>query len=109
MDRVRESISCREKDFLNATSHLLQNFTLTGDSYKRPLKLNQPERIAIWYNKKSFSVMKENNDIAEIFDHTLVNTLAEAFTQLAPLYNFLIRIEEEKNRDLEIRRSITNT
>lgn len=109
MDRVRESISSREKDFLNATSHLLQNFTLTGDSYKRPLKPNQPERIAIWYNKKSFSVMKENNDIAEIFDHTLVNTLAEAFTQLAPLYNFLIRIEEEKNRDLEIRRSITNT
>ncbi|WP_447873168.1 DUF2461 domain-containing protein [Serratia fonticola] len=108
MDRVRESISCREKDFLNATSHLLQNFTLTGDSYKRQLKPNQPERIAIWYNKKSFSVMKENNDIAEVFDHTLVNTLAEAFTQLAPLYNFLIRIEEKKNRDLEIKRSTMN-
>lgn len=37
MDHVRKSILCREKDFLNATAHLLPKFTLVGNSYKRPL------------------------------------------------------------------------
>lgn len=98
MDRVRENILRRENEFRHATAHLLPMFELTGEAYKRPLLLDQPEEIATWYNRKSFSVMKENHDISELFNPQLVNTLAVAFSQLAPLYIFLIRVEDEKSR-----------
>ncbi|MDQ7097742.1 MULTISPECIES: DUF2461 domain-containing protein [unclassified Serratia (in: enterobacteria)] len=105
MDRVRENILRRENEFRHATAHLLPVFELAGEAYKHPLQPDQPEEIATWYNRKSFSVMQENHDIAELFNPQLVNTLAEAFTQLAPLYTFLIRVEEEKNSDVEQQRS----
>lgn len=105
MDRVRESILRREKEFRHATAHLLPEFELVGEAYKRPLQPDQPEAVATWYNRKSFSVMKENHDIAELFNPQLAATLAETFTQLAPLYTFLIRVEEEKNSDAEQQRT----
>ncbi|WP_127960295.1 DUF2461 domain-containing protein [Serratia microhaemolytica] len=98
MDRVRENILRRENEFMNATEHLLPMFELAGETYKNPLQPDQPEEIATWYNRKSFSVMKENHNIGELFKPQLVNTLADAFTQLAPLYIFLIRVEDEKSR-----------
>ena len=42
--------------------------------------------------------MKECHDLDELFKPQLVNTLIDAFTQLAPLYIFLIRVEDEKHR-----------
>lgn len=97
MDRVREHIIRCENEFRNATTHLLPVFELVGETYKRHLKPEQPEDIATWYNRKSFSVIKENHDIIELFEPQLVSTLAHAFIQLAPLYTFLMHIEEEKN------------
>lgn len=102
---VRENILHREKEFRHATAHLLPEFELVGEAYKRPLLPDQPEAVATWYNRKSFSVMKENHDIAELFNPQLTATLAETFTQLAPLYTFLIRVEEEKNSDAEQQRT----
>lgn len=98
MDRVRENIIRRENEFRHATAHLLPMFELAGEAYKRHLQPEQPEEIATWYNRKSFSVMKESHDIVELFKPQLVNSLADAFTQLAPLYSFLIRVEDEKPR-----------
>lgn len=98
MDRVRENIIRRENEFRRATAHLLPMFELVGEVYKRNLQPEQSEEIATWYNRKSFSVMKENHDLDELFKPQLVNTLIDAFTQLAPLYIFLIRVEDEKNR-----------
>ena len=63
--------------------------------YKRSLQPELPEEIATWYNRKSFSVMKESHDLDELFKPQLVNTLVDAFTQLAPLYIFLICVEDE--------------
>ena len=98
MDRVRENIIRRENEFRRATAHLLPMFALVGEVYKRSLQPEQPEEIATWYNRKSFSVMKECHDLDELFKPQLVNTLIYSFTQLAPLYIFLIRVEDEKHR-----------
>ncbi|HAG7090177.1 TPA: DUF2461 domain-containing protein [Escherichia coli] len=95
MDRVRENIIRRENEFRRATAHLLPMFELVGEVYKRSLQPELPEEIATWYNRKSFSVMKESHDLDELFKPQLVNTLVDAFTQLAPLYIFLICVEDE--------------
>ncbi|MCL6376836.1 DUF2461 domain-containing protein [Pectobacterium brasiliense] len=96
MDRVREHILNKEQTFLQATRPLLSQFELSGESYKRSLKPDLPNEIATWYNRKSFSVMVENPNISDLFNKQLVTTLRDAFVLLAPLYAFLVNVEEEK-------------
>ncbi|MCE9904196.1 TIGR02453 family protein, partial [Hafnia paralvei] len=72
-----------------------------GDMYKRPLVKEQDPAIANWYNRKTFAVMVTDHQVEQLFSSTLPEMLAKRFTQLAPLYQFLMKVEMLKQVPLE--------
>ncbi|MCG2878510.1 TIGR02453 family protein, partial [Obesumbacterium proteus] len=76
-------------------------FELVGDSYKRPLIKDQAPEIADWYNRKTFAVMATDNQVEQLFTPELATMLAKKLTKLAPLYQFLMKVEALKQVPLE--------
>lgn len=100
MDLFRQTLRDNPKGFLKIANNLGSTFALEGDSYKRPLIKDQPEELATWYNRKSLAAIATRPDVETVFSEGLVNILAQGFSQLAPLYHYLMKIEVMK-RDAE--------
>jgi uncharacterized protein (TIGR02453 family) len=82
--------------FLDVAACLGTTFELEGERYKRPLIKDQPESLAHWYNRKSFAAIASRTDMGTAFSDELVETLTRGFSQLAPLYHYLMQIETMK-------------
>lgn len=96
MDLFRELINDNPKRFLKVAGCCKPPFELYGESYKRPLIKGQPENIANWYNRKSFSVMATSYDVEALFDADLIGQLERGFMALEPLYHYLMEVEKLK-------------
>ncbi|WP_409308647.1 DUF2461 domain-containing protein [Pectobacterium sp. B1J-3] len=96
MDLFRQTLSGNPQGFLDVAGCLKDTFTLEGESYKRPLVKDQAPELADWYNRKSFAAICTRNDMEALFSGDLVKTLAQGFTQLEPLYHYLMKIETMK-------------
>ncbi|GKX53610.1 hypothetical protein SOASR029_39190 [Budvicia aquatica] len=96
MDLFRQLINRDEKAFLKVASCCKSPFELVGESYKRPLVKEQAAKLADWYNRKSFAVMHTSRDMEMVFDNGLITHLEKGFKQLAPLYDYLMRVEQLK-------------
>jgi len=103
MELFRQTLRENPERFLAVAACLGTRFELAGESYKRPLIKDQPEALAHWYNRKSFAAIANRTDMGTVFSAELASTLAEGFTQLAPLYHYLMKIEmmkREENRSV---------
>lgn len=96
MDVFRELINRDPQRFLQVSDCCKYPFELCGDSYKRPLVKDQAENIAQWYNRKSFAVMHTSYDIEALFSAEIAGELAQGFLALAPLYHYLMEVEQLK-------------
>jgi len=99
MDLFREQLLKDPQAFLKMAQRLQPNYALEGESYKRPLIKDQQPELATWYNKKSFALISHQMDMDLLFSDRLVSVLSKDFQRIAPIYDFLIKIEGlKKNR-----------
>ncbi|MDX5630570.1 MULTISPECIES: DUF2461 domain-containing protein [unclassified Brenneria] len=96
MELFRQTLRGNPQRFLEAAECLQDTFVLEGESYKRPLIKDLPAELADWYNRKSFAAIHTSRDMEPLFSGDLVATLAQGFTQLEPLYHYLMDIEAMK-------------
>lgn len=101
MDRFRHLMLRQPKEFAKAAACCRSPFELVGESYKRPLVKDQDPALATWYNRKSFAVMTLDTQVETLFTPDLVTRLERGFSQLAPLYQFLMHVETLKQVPLE--------
>ncbi|MBN3200228.1 DUF2461 domain-containing protein [Pectobacterium brasiliense] len=96
MDLFRQTLRGNPSQFLEVASCLGKTFTLEGESYKRPLIKDQEPELADWYNRKSFAAISTRQDMDALFSGDLVTVLSQGFTQLEPLYHYLMNVETMK-------------
>ncbi|MDN0114574.1 DUF2461 domain-containing protein [Yersinia intermedia] len=93
MDLFRQQLIRAPADFLTMADCIYPNFSIEGESYKRPLIKDQPQALAEWYNKKSWALISHRRDMDLLFSEQLVGLLSKDFMRLSPIYNFLMKIE----------------
>ncbi len=96
MELFRQTLRDNPQGFLDMAGCLGREFALVGESYKRPLVKEQDPALATWYNRKTFAAMTTRHDMDALFSDALISTLGRGFTQLEPLYHYLMKIETLK-------------
>lgn len=67
-------------------------FIIEGEEYKR--KKEAPTlKTAPWYNRKSFSLIHQQQNGEELFSPDLVKRLVNGYTSLMPFYDFFITLD----------------
>ena len=91
MDRLREMIAKRQKEFLKAISFLSKQkvFVVEGEKYKRILNNNIPEDFQDWYQRKNLYLVCNRKADDRLFSRKLLKDLESDFSLIAPFYNFL--------------------
>lgn len=97
MDIFRQEVKQNPTEFLTVSQCCEKPFELVGEMYKRPLIKDLPVDIANWYNRKNITVMATCEQLTDLFDANIVDMLSTRFSQLAPLYHYLMRVEFIKN------------
>jgi uncharacterized protein (TIGR02453 family) len=93
MDRIRAGLDADPAAFLKTVSfHRKKQFSLEGETYKRPLKPDLKPALQDWYNRRSFYLIAEHPVQSQGIDASLATDLAMAFMTLAPLYRYLVKL-----------------
>jgi Uncharacterized conserved protein len=94
MAKLRARIDRDPKQFEKLVAPLAKQteFVLEGAEYarKRPAPTAKTE---VWYNKKSFSLIHQQQNGAELFDPELAGRLAGGFAALMPLYDYFVTLD----------------
>jgi len=69
-------------------------FVLDGPEYARKKAAPTP-KTAEWYNKKSFSLIHNQQNGTELFSPELTNRLVTGYEFLMPLYDYLITLDSD--------------
>ena len=69
-------------------------FVLDGDEYKRKKKTPSLKTSA-WYNRKSFSLIHQQQNGEELFSSELVNRLVNGYKFLIPFYDYFITLDSD--------------
>ena len=69
-------------------------FILDGDEYKRKKEAPSP-KTAVWYNKKSFSLIHKQQNGKELFSSELVDRLVSGYRFLMPFYDYFITLDAD--------------
>lgn len=88
MEVFRRQIDANPARFERLLDEIGPDLRLWGELYRRP-KGERGERIDPWYNRRSISAGLERDHGDELYAATLPETLAEIYTRLMPLYDFL--------------------
>lgn len=93
MDRFRTDLDANPAPFLAATGfHGQDQFSLEGESYKRPLKSDIQASVQDWYNRKSFYLVSRHSVRQQGISSSLADELTSAFGTLTPLYHYLAKV-----------------
>lgn len=95
MDRFRKTIDSDVAKFLSATSFFRKQtvFTIEGDRYKRPLKLDIPAVLSHWYNRKSIYLVCNRQIEDGVIEKELTSDLISGFETIAPFYHYLCKVQ----------------
>ena len=96
MEKLRARIDKNPKAFekLIASLDKQEEFILDGPEYVRKKEAPTP-KTAAWYNKKSFSLI-HNNDIGdELFSPELADRIVKGYTFLMPFYDYFITLDSD--------------
>ncbi|MCP4137554.1 MAG: DUF2461 domain-containing protein [bacterium] len=91
MDRFRELIITKEKEFLAVTSFLSQQdlFSIEGEKYSKIINPEISGPTLDWYQRKNLYLVCNKKIDNCLFGHELVTVLIDNFLKIAPLYHFL--------------------
>jgi len=94
MDIFRKRIDISQQSFLGIVKPIKEDnkFEIYGDMYKKSLNSSNSDEIKEWYDRKSFGVIHNCDNLKKLFTKDLLGELIESFNKLAPLYNFLSNI-----------------
>ena len=104
MEAYRRAIDANPARFLRIVKAVARkDWALSGEAYKRPKALHDDPLLDAWYNMKYVGVQKDFDLGGAAFTASLPGIVADAFTELMPMYRFLVEIwqacpEEEKAR-----------
>ncbi|MCL2539326.1 MAG: DUF2461 domain-containing protein, partial [Oscillospiraceae bacterium] len=94
MAKLRARIDRDPKAFESLIAPLCKQreFILSGEEYKRKKQAPTP-KTEEWYNKKSFSLIHEHPNGAELFSPQLTERLITGFMSLMPYYDYFITLD----------------
>ena len=94
MAKFRARIDRNPKEFeqLIASLEKQDEFMLDGDEYKRK-KESLSSKASVWYNKKSFSLVHNQQNGEELFSPNLTGRLAAGYIFLMPFYDYFITLD----------------
>jgi uncharacterized protein (TIGR02453 family) len=96
MAKFRARIDNNPKKFekLIAPLENQNEFIIDGEEYKRKKEAPSP-KTAPWYNKKSFSLIHQQQNGAELYSSELANRLIEGYKFLMPFYDYFITLDSD--------------
>lgn len=96
MAKLRARIDKNPKAFEKTTAILdgQDEFVLDGPEYLRKKEAPTP-KTAAWYNKKSFSLIHNQENGSELFSSELADRIAAGYTFLMPLYDYFITLDSD--------------
>ena len=96
MAKFRARIDRNPKKFeeLIAPLEKQDEFILDGEEYKRKKEAISP-KTAAWYNKKSFSLIHQQQNDEELYSPELANRLVNGYKSLMPFYDFFITLDSD--------------
>lgn len=96
MAKLRARIDKNPKQFEKLIAPLAkqEEFTLIGPEYVRK-KTPPTPKTAPWYNRKSFSVIHEQENGLELFSPELTQRLIDGYTFLMPFYDYFITLDAD--------------
>lgn len=96
MAKLRARIDKAPAKFEKLVAPLLARgeFVLDGPEYARR-KQAPTEATALWYNKKGFSLIHQQEIGAEVFSAELAERVAAGYAFLMPLYDYLITLDAD--------------
>jgi uncharacterized protein (TIGR02453 family) len=96
MAKLRTRIDGKPKAFekLIAPLEKQEEFVLEGDEYKRK-KQAPTAKTAVWYNKKTFSLIHQQPHCPEIFEPALADRIAKGLAFLMPFYDYFITLSAD--------------
>ena len=96
MARFRARIDKDPKKFERLVAFLdkQEEFRLDGAEYARK-KEAPTKKTAAWYNKKSFSLIHEQQNGDELFSPDLAERISEGMMSLMPLYDYLATLDSD--------------
>jgi len=92
--RARIDRDPRKFDRLIASLEKQDEFILDGDEYKRK-KEAPSSKAASWYNRKSFSLIHQQQNGEELFSSELADRLVKGYQFLMPFYDYFITLDSE--------------
>ena len=70
-------------------------FTLGGDTYKRPKAGAPSELLAPWFQMKTISITHEEKLTEELFSRDVVDRIKTGYTFLLPYYNYFLTLPSD--------------
>jgi len=100
MAKHRARIDRDPKKFEKMTEPLdrQQEFVLDGPEYSRK-KEAPTEKTSDWYNKKSFSLIHNHTNGAELFSPELADRIIQGYAFLMPFYDYFITLDSDPAPD----------
>ena len=97
MDAFRSAIEYDPNHFRKITEDLIgkHGFIIGGEEYKRPINNNLPEYFQQWIQRKGVYLYKQFPVGEELFSADFAKFMADEYTLLQPLYDYLVEIREE--------------
>ena len=96
MAKLRARIDRDPKKFekLIAPLEKQDEFILEGDEYKR--KKEAPSaKTALWYNRKSFSLVHQQQNGKELFSPELADRIVSGYKALMPFYDYFVTLDSD--------------
>ena len=96
MAKLRARIDRNPKAFEKLVAFLekQEEFVLDGPEYMRKKEAPTP-KTALWYNRKSFSLIHHQQNGTELFSRELADRLCEGYGLLMPLYDYFITLDSD--------------
>jgi len=87
-----------EKKFIKLVNGIHNDgiFLLEGEVYKRNKYQRKNEKVTDWYNRKNLYLIRQTDNVNELFSDMLAGKLKADFTTLAPIYHFFIEALHEQ-------------
>lgn len=98
MEEIRSMILAEDPDFLSAETCLAgrPDFFLADSLYKRSRYPDAPEARRRWLDQRDICALTRTEDFSLLYSTDLPDVLAKDFTDLKPVYDFLIKAETRR-------------
>lgn len=101
MDCFRQMVLRSEPAFrrMRAAYNKLKDFTVHAPRYKRTKYPDASEAARFWLDLRNLDFEKTSTDFERLFSPRLADELADDFTRLKPMYDFICAVEARRKRD----------